>query len=105
MADVSAHKSSSVPDFACGLCAETSAIYINHQHLRGFNTKENYRVNARFDYIHVQCNQLSALVASGAKTSRASSIDVAGTPPELLVEIFVEVNQYGNLLMEAIELK
>ena len=34
-----------------GLCAETSAIYINHQHLRAFYTKENYRGIAHLDYM------------------------------------------------------
>ena len=34
-----------------GYWAETSAIYTNHQHLRGFYTKENLCGNARFDRI------------------------------------------------------
>ena len=34
-----------------GHWAETSAIYINHQHLRGFYTKVNYRGNAHLNYI------------------------------------------------------
>ena len=33
-----------------GYWAEMSAIYINHQHLRGFYTKENHCGNARFDH-------------------------------------------------------
>ena len=41
-----------------GHWAEMSAIYINHQHLRGFYTKENYRGNARLDYI-ISCSTLT----------------------------------------------
>ena len=33
-----------------GNWAETSAVYINQQHLHGFYTKENHRGNARFDH-------------------------------------------------------
>ena len=34
-----------------GYWAETSAIYINQQHLRGFYTKEIHHGNAHFDHI------------------------------------------------------
>ena len=33
-----------------GYWAETSAVYTNQQHLRGFYTKENHRGHARFDH-------------------------------------------------------
>ena len=49
-----------------GLCAETSAIYVNCQHLRGFYTKENYRGNARLDYI---INREKVLIAIDTQTS------------------------------------
>ena len=64
-----------------GLCAKTSAIYINHQHLCKFYTKENYYGN-RSPLLH---NQVLALVASGTKTSWVSRIDVTGTPLKLLI--------------------
>ena len=41
-------------------------------------------------------NQLSALVTSGSKTSRASQIDVAGTPPELLKMNIGGAKERGN---------
>ena len=37
-----------------GLCTETPSIYINHQHFRGFYTKENYRANACLDHINMR---------------------------------------------------
>ena len=34
-----------------GLCAETSAIYTNHQYLNGFYTNKNHRQNTCLNYI------------------------------------------------------
>ena len=50
MADVSAQKASPEPDFVCRYNADTSAIYINYQHVVDY-TEENNHGNAHLDYI------------------------------------------------------
>ena len=72
-----------------GYWAETSAIYINHQHLRGLHKRElswERSPRSQLLYLLAYCsNRLRRI-----KTSRTLWIDVAGTPLKLLINESVQ---------------